>query len=680
MGRPRSLASSHCSGQIPIGAVRHHHHLHATATLGPAYRKRKRRKPTNERDEVVEMTLQDHYLKRELYQLVRNDLRIFEFLQEGSLDGLWYWDMERPNEEWLSPRLKALFGYADDEVPNTSIWWQENIHPDDLPLVLENLKKHKTDPNHPYDQVVRYRHKNGSLIWVRCRGIAIRDEKGKPIRMLGAHTDLTNLMRAEAELKDKADLLQLLNRMAATANEALLLDSELNVKLFVPETKNLLGLTPADIGQSFGDLANNVKDPELLEDVQKVVGTSSRVEKKLAMDDARTYIRRIVPLTAPDNKLDGVVIILVDITQHARDEEAVRNSERRLTYATKATDAAIWDYDLVTGTVWWSDEYKKLFGEPGQSAWHWWVDRIHPDDREQVLHSISECLESSDERWTAEYRYRRADGSFAEVMTKAQLTRDESGQAVTITGATQDITERKQSEQRLNRAERLASIGTMATGLVHEIANPLAALQIAAQAALNMRDNRDTDRKMERSLRNVVDSATRCDKIVKDLWRFVGGKNTERRSRDLNEIIVRAADSTRAFCDSHNASIEWIERKNLPPILMNGLEVELLLVNLIHNAAQACETRGIVTIFAEPTSDSVRLTVRDNGSGISEEAMGRAFEPFYTTREKEGGMGLGLSIAYGIVADHGGSIRIDGKPGQGTTVQVELPTIVRGVA
>ena len=143
----------------------------------------------------------DHYLKRELYERVRNDPSIFEFLQEGSLDGIWYWDVEEPENEWLSPRFKSLFGYAEDEIPHTSAWWQENIFPEDLHIAIENFQKHCDDPTHPYDQVVRYRHKDGSTVWVRCRGLAVRDEQGKPVRMLGAHTDVTEAMVARRELE-----------------------------------------------------------------------------------------------------------------------------------------------------------------------------------------------------------------------------------------------------------------------------------------------------------------------------------------------------------------------------------------------------------------------------------------------------------------------------------------------
>lgn len=163
----------------------------------------------------------DHYLKRELYELVQTDAEIFEFLQSGSLDGVWYWDISDPEHEWLSPRFKEVFGYADDEIPHTSAWWQANIFEEDLPEVLERANAHFEDPSVPYDQVVRYRHRDGSTVWIRCRGIAIRDEDGRPIRMLGAHTDVTALKEAEIALTEKNRELEALNRDLLRANRDL---------------------------------------------------------------------------------------------------------------------------------------------------------------------------------------------------------------------------------------------------------------------------------------------------------------------------------------------------------------------------------------------------------------------------------------------------------------------------
>lgn len=159
----------------------------------------------------------EHYLKKELYELVSDDRSIFEFLQSGSLDGLWYWDIEKPEQEWMNARFWELLGYDPQEKKHLSSEWQHLIHPDDLNHALDNFQKHCADPSHPYNQIVRYRHKNGHTIWVRCRGLAIRDNNGKPIRMLGAHNDLTELKELEEQLRKMADtdhLTGLANRRA----------------------------------------------------------------------------------------------------------------------------------------------------------------------------------------------------------------------------------------------------------------------------------------------------------------------------------------------------------------------------------------------------------------------------------------------------------------------------------
>jgi len=142
-----------------------------------------------------------NYLMTELYKLVSNNESIFDFLQKGSLDGLWYWDLENPENEWMNSRFWELLGYDPKEKKHQSKEWQDLINSDDLKTALENFKRHCEDPNHPYDQIVRYTHKSGRTIWVRCRGVAIRNNEGKPIRMLGAHNDITLQKEVEIEIQ-----------------------------------------------------------------------------------------------------------------------------------------------------------------------------------------------------------------------------------------------------------------------------------------------------------------------------------------------------------------------------------------------------------------------------------------------------------------------------------------------
>jgi PAS domain S-box-containing protein len=146
--------------------------------------------------------LDEHYLKQELYGMFRTDPSVFDFLQAGSLDGVWYWNLENLADEWMSPKFWTTLGYDPSEKKHLASEWQELIFDEDLKIAGQNFEKHCLDASHPFDQVVRYRHQNGSTVWVRCRGFAIRDETGRAIRMLGVHTDLTQLKVAEEELRE----------------------------------------------------------------------------------------------------------------------------------------------------------------------------------------------------------------------------------------------------------------------------------------------------------------------------------------------------------------------------------------------------------------------------------------------------------------------------------------------
>ncbi|MGA4604995.1 response regulator [Pseudoalteromonas maricaloris] len=141
-------------------------------------------------------------LENELYHKVMTNRHIFNFIQESSLDGLWYWNLEQPEEEWMSPKFWTTLGYDPSTKQHCSSEWQDIINQDDLKSALDNYDKHLKDPSYPYDQIVRYRHALGHTVWIRCRGLIIRDDNDKPIRMIGAHTDVTELKVNEQKAID----------------------------------------------------------------------------------------------------------------------------------------------------------------------------------------------------------------------------------------------------------------------------------------------------------------------------------------------------------------------------------------------------------------------------------------------------------------------------------------------
>lgn len=138
-----------------------------------------------------------HYLQEELYSRIKTDDEIFDFLQQSSLDGLWYWDLTDQEHEWMNAQFWETLGYDPAEKPHLASAWQDIIHPDDLAAAIERVGEHLADPSVPYDQVVRYRHKDGHTVYIRCRGMAIHDETGKPTRLLGAHVDITQEKQKE---------------------------------------------------------------------------------------------------------------------------------------------------------------------------------------------------------------------------------------------------------------------------------------------------------------------------------------------------------------------------------------------------------------------------------------------------------------------------------------------------
>lgn len=217
-----------------------------------------------------------HYLKKELYDLIKKDERIFDFIQEGSLDGLWYWDLENPDNRWMSPRFWEILGYDPNEMPNKTSAWQDIIHPDDLNVVLDNFQKHATDPSHPYDQEVRYTHKNRSTVWVRCRGLIVRDADGKPLRMVGAHQDITNLKNAEENLRREHEQLKKSEEMFRfiTENTTDVIRYQDTSGKFTYVSPNILELTgyTADEYAQFGAVDNVLPEDQhlLLKVVEKI--------------------------------------------------------------------------------------------------------------------------------------------------------------------------------------------------------------------------------------------------------------------------------------------------------------------------------------------------------------------------------------------------------------------------
>jgi signal transduction histidine kinase len=231
------------------------------------------------------------------------------------------------------------------------------------------------------------------------------------------------------------------------------------------------------------------------------------------------------------------------------------------------------------------------------------------------------------------------------------------------------------ADDRLRRSERLASLGTLAAGIAHEINNPVNTILMTAESALSSVRNGGGNGRLSEDLSVVVHEAERCGEIVRKTLEFVREQRPARREENLSEVARSAVTMAQKALRTPAVEIGVELADDLPPVLLNRAEIEQAVIHLIRNALES-GTEGeppAVTVRTARHADRVAIAVEDDGVGVDPEVRDRIFDPFFTTRRDKGGAGLGLSLAHSIVTDHGGTIEVESEPGEGSVFRIELP-------
>lgn len=240
------------------------------------------------------------------------------------------------------------------------------------------------------------------------------------------------------------------------------------------------------------------------------------------------------------------------------------------------------------------------------------------------------------------------------------------------------------AQARLRRAERLASVGTLAAGIAHEITNPVNSILMTAEAALMAAEhsgNGDGDGSgpagagptMGTALERIVGEAERAGIVVRDVLDFSRTEHTRKARQALNPVVESAIERCRRFLQS-SPKVTLELGDDLPLVRVAPLEIEQVLINLVRNALEAGGSQVGVRVSTERgPRGSARLSVRDDGPGMDREILPKVFDPFFTTRRRQGGTGLGLSLVHSIVEDHDGDIDVQSTPGEGTLFIIDLP-------
>ena len=382
-----------------------------------------------------------------------------------------------------------------------------------------------------------------------------------------------------------------------------------------------------------------------------------------------------------------VVASVRDITNRKQAQEALRLNEERLRLAMEASRQGWFELNVQTGETISSPEYIRMLGyEPGEfrSNFQLWMERIHPADREGTLQGYRQSMQAGSVS-SLEYRQQTKSGGWKWIRSVAKVVeRDGSGRPLRVTGTHTDITERKELEAQLLHSQRLEAVGTLASGVAHDLNNILTPMLMAS----GILREKLIDPKDRELMARLDEGGRRGAAIVRQLLDFSRNLAQDRVPLNPRPMLQEMAQLMRATLPKEITVAEALaDGSDLVEAEPNQLHQ--VVMNLCVNARDAMPAGGTITLGLEravvPAAPGMRagaylvMSVADTGSGIPAENLERIFDPFFTTKPLGKGTGLGLASVHGIVKAHHGFVRVESQLNRGTTFRVYLP-VKEGIA
>jgi len=258
------------------------------------------------------------------------------------------------------------------------------------------------------------------------------------------------------------------------------------------------------------------------------------------------------------------------------------------------------------------------------------------------------------------------------IMVSATARQNEDNAFAGITAMFRDVTEMRRMDKYLAQTEKMASIGQLASGVAHEINNPLGVIQCYANLIAK---SQPADAQALEDVKIIRKHTDQCRCVVEALLNFSRAAEPRKKKTDLNACTEEVIAVLSLQLKKDKFVIERHFGENLPRITVDGHKIKQVLMNLLINASQAMPDGGRISVATAlaPEGRQLSIAISDTGKGIPKENIPKIFDPFFTTKGPEKGTGLGLSVSYGIVQQHGGHIQVDSSPGRGATFTILLP-------
>jgi two-component system, sensor histidine kinase and response regulator len=623
--------------------------------------------------------IQDISQRKRLEEALRESERRFRILTEALPHWVW---TARPDGalDYINSRTFEYTGSTPEQFRDWD--WRSYVHPEDLPRCFE-LWARSIATGEPYEIEHRLLRADGVFRWHVARALALRDDSGRITRWLGSCADIDDQKRAQEALRASE---QQFRTFVDHATDAFFLQDDQLVVVDVNRQAcqslgytrdELVGMTPLDFDPDV--------TPAMLEEFGRRLDTGEMLvfESRHRRKDGSVFPVEVRGRPFWEGGRRLTVALALDITEHKRAEEALRESERRFRILAEALPHMVWTAQPDGATDYYNARTTEYTGLTSEQLRGWgWRSTIHPEDLPRCLELWTRSI-ATGEPYEIEFQVRRADGAFGWHLARALSLRDESGRITKWFGSCIDIDDQKRAQETLREAKEAAEAANRAkdeflANVSHEIRTPMNAILGMTELVMDTPLTRD----QRQCLKTVKSAADNLLGLMNDLLDF---SKIEAGKLELapDDFSLRAAvgDTLRALAvRAHTKGLELIYdvQPEVPDAVVGDAgRLRQVLLNLVGNALKFTDAGEVVVRVevagaAAPEGEvGLRFTVRDTGMGIPRDQHERIFRAFEqedsSTTRRFGGTGLGLTIAARLVALMHGQITVESEPGRGST-------------
>ncbi|MFC6824864.1 PAS domain-containing sensor histidine kinase [Halopelagius fulvigenes] len=623
------------------------------------------------------LVVQDVTERREAERGLRESEAKFRMLAENLDEIVWMATADAEEFVYLNPAFEEVWGIDRQTLYDEPLSFLDAVHPDDRDRVREGFA---ALPETDFDEEYRVVRPDGEVRWVHARGASVHDESGELSRIVGIGEDVTERVERERELERSERRYRTV--VENFPNGAVgLVDEEMRYVTIGGSPLTESDLTAEDLE---GRPVREVLSPALAEHLTPryraaLDGEANTFEYAHRDGDRHTEFRTF-PVRDDDGTVFGAMGMSQDITEQVEREAELERALDLLGRTEQIADVGGWEIDPKTEDVFWTDHIFSLLEvdadeEPplGEA-----LDMYHEEDQPAVEDAVEEAL-ATGEPFDLEVRLRTAASGEVRWLRLQGVPQTADGDVVSLRGAAQDVTERKQREQRLEELiERLEEsnerLEQFAYAASHDLQEPLRMVSSYLRL-VERRYGDELDEDGREFVEFAVDGADRMREMVDGLLQYsrVDSRGNPFESVELERVLADVRDDLQVRIEETDAEITAEE---LPRVEGDRGQLRQVFQNLLDNAVEySGDEPPRVHVSAERNGDRWEVSVTDEGIGIAPEDADRVFEVFQSLHapDEHSGTGIGLALSERIVERHGGEIWVDSEPGEGATFTFTLP-------